>query len=126
MSTRQISFAIQGMREACPKCAVDVEHALTQLDGVVAAQVNYATERATVVYDPIRVLPVTLVNAIRSRGYEVSLVRVALYSDDLLYASSAQTIEKVLGRTEGVISVSVDLATRSVMLEMLPDPSYHG
>ena len=126
MSTRQISFAIQRMREACPKCAVDVEHALTQLDGVVAAQVNYATERATVVYDPIRVLPVTLVNAIRSRGYEVSLVRVALYSDDLLYASSAQTIEKVLGRTEGVISVSVDLATRSVMLEMLPDPSYHG
>jgi P-type Cu+ transporter len=124
VSTRQISFAIQGMREACPKCAVDIEHALTQLDGVVAAQVNYATERATVVYDPLRVLPVTLVNAIRSRGYEVPLVRVALYSDDLLYATSAQTIEKVLGRTEGLISVSVDLATRSVMLEMLPDPSH--
>ncbi len=121
MSTRQISFAIQGMREACPKCAVDIEHALTRLDGVVAAQVNYATERATVVYDPLRVLPVTLVNAIGSRGFQVSLVRIALHSDDLLYASSTQTIEKVLGRTEGVVSVSVDLAPRSVTLEMLPD-----
>ncbi len=121
MSTRQISFAIQGMREACSKCAVDIEHALTQLDGVVAAQVNYATERATVVYDPLRVLPVTLVNAIRSRGYEVPLIRVTLYADDLLYATSAQTIEKVLGRNEGVVLVAVDLATRSVTLEMLPD-----
>ncbi|MDE3087846.1 MAG: cation transporter [Chloroflexota bacterium] len=126
MSTRQISFAIQGMREACPKCAVDIEHALTQLDGVVAAQVNYATERATVVYDPIRVLPATLVNAIRSRGYEVPLVRVTLYADDLLYATSAQTIEKVLGRTEGMVSVSVDFASRSVVLEMLPDPGHLG
>lgn len=126
MSTRQISFAIQGMREACPQCAVDIEHALTQLDGVVAAQVNYATERATVVYDLIRVLPVTLVNAIRSRGYEVSLVRVVLHSDDLLYASSAQTIEKVVGRTEGVVSASVDLAARSVTLEMLPDRGHFG
>ena len=126
MSTRQISFAIQGMREACPKCAVDIERALTQVDGVVATQVNYATERATVVYDPIRVLPVTLVNAIRSRGYEVPLIRVTLYADDLLYATSAQTIEKVLGRTEGVVSVSVDFASRSVMLEMLPDPGHLG
>ncbi len=124
MSTRQISFAIQGMRDACPKCAVDIEHALTQLDGVVAAQVNYATERATVVYDPLRVLPVTLVNAIRSCGFQISLVRMALYSDDLVYATSAQTIEKVLGRTEGVISISVDLGTRTVTLEMLPDSSY--
>jgi len=121
VSTRQISFAILGMRGACPKCAVEIERALTQLDGIVAAQVNYATERATVVYDPTRILPMTLVNAIRSRGYEVPLIRVALYADDLLYASSAQTIEKVLGRTEGVALVAVDLATRSVTLEMLPD-----
>ena len=50
MSTRQISFAIQGMY--CAKCALKVETVLGQLDGIIAAQVNYATERASVVYDP--------------------------------------------------------------------------
>ena len=119
MSTRQIAFAIQGM--FCAKCAVDIERTLTRVDGVVAAQVNYATERATVIYDPARILTMTLINAIRSRGYKVPLVRVALYADDLLYAGSAQTIEKVLGRTYGVMTVSVDLAARSIALELLPD-----
>ena len=119
MSIQQISFVIQGM--FCAQCAVDIERALTRLDGIVAAAVNYATQRATVVYAPTRVLPRDLVNTIRRRGYQVPLVRVVRYADDLLYASSAQTIEKVLGRTEGVVFVSTDLAARSVTLELLPD-----
>ena len=119
MSTRQIAFAIQGM--FCAKCAVDIERALTQLDGVVAAQVNYATERATVTYDPKRVPAVKIVAAIRAIGFDTPLERRTVYSDDLIYAPSAHVVEQVLRQAEGVVEVTVDLMLRQVTLAVFPD-----
>ncbi len=130
MSTQSISFPIRGIREACPKCAVDIERILTQLDGVVAAQVNYATERARVVYDPARVTAMKMVNAIRSIGFDTPLEHQTLHSGDLLYATSARTVEKILQPAPGVVHASVDLAARTLSLELFPeygrtDPPVH-
>jgi Cu+-exporting ATPase len=105
----------------CPKCAVNIERALTRLDGVVAAQVNYATERATVVYDPTRVPAIMIVNALRSMGFDTPLERVTLHADALLYATSAQTLERALGRAEGVVQVSADLGARRLALQVFPE-----
>ncbi|MBA3844738.1 MAG: heavy-metal-associated domain-containing protein, partial [Actinobacteria bacterium] len=41
----------------CASCAARVEQRLNRVDGVTAT-VNYATERASVAYDPAHVLPV--------------------------------------------------------------------
>jgi Cu+-exporting ATPase len=130
VSTESISFPIRGMREACPKCAVEIERVLTQLDGVVAAQVNYATERARVVYDPARVTAPRMVSAIRSIAFDTPLEHQTLCSGDLLYASSARTVEKLLQQAEGVVHVSVDLAARKLALELFSeyghvDPPVH-
>ncbi len=84
VSSHQISFAIRGMREACPKCAQDIERVLTQLDGVVAAQANFASERATVIYDPARVTALKMANAIRSIAYDAPVEHLTLHSDDQL------------------------------------------
>lgn len=119
MNTRQISFPLQGM--FCAKCAVDIEHALTQLDGVVAAQVNYATERAVVLYDPTRVPAVKIVAAIRAIGFDTPLGCLTVYADDLLYAPSARVVERVLQQAEGVAEATVDLARRQVTLAVFPD-----
>jgi Cu+-exporting ATPase len=114
----------------CPKCAVDIERVLTQLDGVVAAQVNYATERARVVYDPARVTALCMVSAIRSIAFDIPLERQTLHSGDLLYASSARTVEKLLQQAQGVVHVSVDLSARRLALELFSeygrtDPPVH-
>lgn len=71
MSTQQISFAIQGM--TCARCAGQIERALTQLDGVIAAQVNYATERATVRYATSRITPAALIRTVIREGFQAQL-----------------------------------------------------
>jgi len=67
MATEQLSLPIAGM--TCASCAARVEKQLNRLDGVEAA-VNYATELATVAYDPIRTAPDDLVAAVESAGYQ--------------------------------------------------------
>jgi Cu+-exporting ATPase len=66
MATEQLSMPIEGM--TCASCAARVEKRLNELDGVEAT-VNYATERATVDYDPAHTAPADLVEAVASAGY---------------------------------------------------------
>lgn len=120
MTTRQISFPIQGMRGACAKCAASIERALAGLDGVAVARVNYAAERANVVYDAARVTPGAVVQAVRGEGFDVPLERVTLYADDLLYATSVHMVERVLTRADGVVQVSADLAARQIAIDAIP------
>ena len=75
MNTQQISFALQGM--FCANCAITIERALTRLDGVVTVRVNYATERATVVFDPARAPVAMIARAVRRAGFDVAIERVA-------------------------------------------------
>ena len=56
----------------CASCANRVERRLNRLDGV-SATVNYATERATVEFDPGAVAPEELVAAVEAAGYEATL-----------------------------------------------------
>jgi P-type Cu+ transporter len=121
MATRQISFAIQGLRGACAKCAVDIERALAQLDGVVAVHVNYATERATVIHDPARTCITALVDALRETGFDTPLQHITLPVRNLLYATSARMVEQALRPIAGVARVSADLATQRVTLDLFPD-----
>ena len=62
----KVELAVTGM--TCGSCAARVEKRLNSLDGV-AASVNYATERATVDYDPAVVGPEQLVAAVEETGY---------------------------------------------------------
>src|SRR5205085_6056338 len=63
----QASFAIEGM--TCASCVARVERKLGRLEGVHAASVNLARERATVEYDPARVTVAQLIGAVEAAGY---------------------------------------------------------
>ena len=65
---QRIIIPIGGMR--CASCAASVERALRGVDGVVDAQVNFGTEKATVAYLASQVEAATLRQAIRESGYE--------------------------------------------------------
>ncbi|MBS1878305.1 MAG: copper-translocating P-type ATPase [Actinobacteria bacterium] len=69
-----IELPIEGM--TCASCASRVERKLNQLDGV-SASVNYATERATVDYDPAAVAPDELLGAVAAAGYSAALPAAA-------------------------------------------------
>jgi Cu+-exporting ATPase len=63
----QAELAIGGM--TCASCVARIERKLSRLDGVQAATVNLATERASVRYDPGRVSPAQLIGAVEAVGY---------------------------------------------------------
>ena len=69
-TTEHVEMPIVGM--TCASCASRIERKLNKLDGVEAT-VNFATERATVDYDPETVDPVELTAAVESVGYEAVL-----------------------------------------------------
>jgi P-type Cu+ transporter len=66
----RLELQIGGM--TCAACAARVEKKLNKLDGV-DANVNYATELATVVYDPAEVELAGLVHAVEAAGYTAGL-----------------------------------------------------
>jgi len=67
---KKLEFGVTGM--SCASCAANVERALKHVEGVRAANVNLATSRATVMFDPRQVDAGRLVRAVRDAGYEVA------------------------------------------------------
>ena len=65
-----IDLQLTGM--TCAACAMRIEKKLNRLDGVTAT-VNYATERATVAFEPTRANTEALITAVQSIGYEAAL-----------------------------------------------------
>ncbi|MDD5093480.1 MAG: heavy metal translocating P-type ATPase [Dehalococcoidia bacterium] len=63
----KVTIPVQGM--TCAACVRRVENALRSLDGVVSANVNFATERATAEFIPSRVTVGDLKRAITDAGY---------------------------------------------------------
>ncbi len=66
-ASESCTLDIGGM--TCASCVRRVEKVLSKLDGVELAEVNLATEAASVVYDPTRVDPDQMAAAIATAGY---------------------------------------------------------
>ena len=68
LATR-VDLPIEGM--TCGACAARIERGLNRIDGVTAASVNLAAERATVVYDPAVTGPPAFSDKVAALGYAV-------------------------------------------------------
>ncbi|HHH36915.1 MAG TPA: copper-translocating P-type ATPase [Gammaproteobacteria bacterium] len=113
----EISFAIEGM--SCAACVRRVERALTRLDGVHRAEVNLATARATVHFDPERVSPGQLVEGVRRAGYEVPVQHAELPVRGMSCAACVRRVERALGRLRGLLDARVNLARERVSVDYL-------
>ena len=87
----KISLPVSGM--TCAACARRVEKALSGTDGVLAANVNLATEKATVEYDSASVGLGELVGAVEGAGYGVVREEEAPVED-----ARAREYERLRGR----------------------------
>ncbi len=68
MAHSTVKISVHGM--TCDNCARSVERKLAATPGVGKASVDLGSASAEVEYDPARVKPETLVQAIRQLGYE--------------------------------------------------------
>lgn len=115
--SNQVSISIQGM--TCAACVRRIEHSLQSLKGVERAAVNFATEKATVDYDPSVLQPDVLVGKIEDLGYEVIGIDGAVPEHfetttvsigGMTCAACVRRVESVLQSVDGVKEAAVNLA----------------
>ncbi|MGZ4395339.1 MAG: cation transporter, partial [Gaiellaceae bacterium] len=75
----KVQLEIEGM--SCASCAARIEKTLNRLEGVEAS-VNYATDEATVSFDPDTVHIDDLLAAVEASGYHASLPADAVPGED--------------------------------------------
>ena len=116
--TKQIILPVQGM--TCASCVAHVERALKQVPGVSEANVNLATERASVQFAPEQAKIHDLVAAVREAGYDVATEKVLLPIGGMTCASCAAHVEQALNKLDGVLGANVNLATERAAVEYIP------
>ncbi|MEZ5997013.1 MAG: cation transporter [Hyphomonadaceae bacterium] len=69
---RTASFTIDNM--TCATCPITVRTAMSRVDGVRSVEVDFATKRAIVSYDPARATPDAIAQASTNAGYPARLL----------------------------------------------------
>ncbi|MGQ9586357.1 MAG: heavy metal translocating P-type ATPase [Anaerolineae bacterium] len=118
MSEKRVTLPIRGM--TCANCALTVERALKRLESVEQAAVNFATEEATLDFDPARLQLGKVVEAVDGVGYGVLTERVELPITGMTCANCALTIERALRKLEGVVRADVNFASERAAVEYIP------
>jgi Cu+-exporting ATPase len=120
----RVDLPIRGM--SCASCAANIQKNLAFLPGVDKANVNFATSRATVLFNPQLVKPREFISTIRKIGYEVGTVTTEIPIEGIVCASCVQKIERALLEIRGVAKAVVNLASGRVRVEYLPSETNLG
>ena len=123
----QAVLALEGM--TCASCAMRIEKGLKKVPGVKDANVNLATEKATVTYDPAQTGLEQMVQKVDAVGYKATPLtlptptpqpvqgepeaeaHIVFDVEGMTCASCAMRIEKGLKKVPGVKDANVNLAT---------------
>jgi P-type Cu+ transporter len=116
---RRLEIPVTGM--TCAACAARVQKGLSRAPGVRGAAVNFATERATVEYDPTSATAAMLVEAVESSGYGARIQEVTLQVAGLEWAVSGEPVERELLALTGVLTAEVNIASGGAHVRFLPD-----
>jgi Cu+-exporting ATPase len=119
MTEKQITLPVTGMH--CANCSGTIERNLKKLEGVAEANVNYATEKATVVFDPAVLNEDAIIDKIEDVGYGVATAKVELPITGMTCANCVATVERTLNKkVPGVVAATVNFATEKATVEYIP------
>jgi len=118
LSEENVTLSITGM--TCAACATRIEKNIAKVPGVQKANVNLATEKASVIYDPAVASVNDVIAKIKKTGYGVQEEKVQLDIIGMTCASCSTRVEKGLKKVEGVTSAAVNLATEKAIIEYIP------
>jgi len=116
MASKKVNLPIKGM--SCSSCAQTIEKNLKKKKGVHSANVNFASEKAYVDFDPQIISSNDLVEAVREAGYDVvaKTEKLTLKIGGMSCASCAQKIEKNLNKKKGVVKAAVNFASQTAIV----------
>ena len=99
---------ITGM--TCGACAARIEKALNRKDGITSANVNFATEKADIHWDPNQLDSQTVAGIITNAGFGLGEDKFSFSIEGMTCSACAARIEKVLQKLPGIIEASVNFA----------------
>ncbi|MCV2357007.1 heavy metal translocating P-type ATPase [Paucibacter sp. B2R-40] len=113
---QSLTIPIAGM--TCASCVKRVEKALLRVPGVSGAEVNLATEAASVSGSAEVTLPL-LRTAVEAAGYSLPEQSLSLQISGMSCASCVNRVERALLKQPGVLSAEVNLATEAASVHAL-------
>lgn len=126
--SEKVHLHISGM--SCAACVRRVEQGLAGLKGVSSAAVNFATQTATVDYDPAEIGMDQMAAKVRDLGYEVvgldtsggpALQKTTVSIGGMTCAACVRRVESTLETIEGTTDAAVNLATGKATVTHRPD-----
>jgi Cu+-exporting ATPase len=120
--TTKASIPITGM--TCTTCALTVEKGLAETPGVEKAAVNFASEKASIEYDPGKTNLTKLAQAVFELGYSVATRKSIYPVGGMTCASCVAQVEDALKDVPGVISVGVNLGSEKATVEYIEGITY--
>ncbi len=115
----RIDLPITGM--SCASCAAKIEKGLASLEGVSEASVNFAAEKATVLFHPSQTNLPQLIKKVENLGYGARVEKVVLPIQGMTCASCVKKVEKALSSAKGVVQAGVNFATERATVEYIPE-----
>lgn len=119
---------IAGMH--CASCALNIERKLNKLNGMKKANVNFATEKATVEYDENALNEAEIPKLIEKLGYKPiagenknlakGMEEVTLDITGMESEHCVSIVDSAIRKLEGVKEVKVNLATQKAVVEYSP------
>jgi Cu+-exporting ATPase len=118
MSEQTVTFGVRGM--TCANCSARVERTLGKTGGVAEANVNLATERASVTFDPNLTDLKTMLARVEKAGYHADEQTIELTVDGLTGRNGTARAEEALKALPGVLQAVAHPATGTVRVRWLP------
>ena len=116
------TIPITGM--TCATCAITIEKGLAETLGVEKATVNFASEKASIEYDPNKVSLSKLAKTVSELGYSVGTKKSIYPVGGMTCASCVAHVEEALKDVPGVISVGVNLGSEKATVEYIEGTTY--
>ncbi|MBW1858923.1 MAG: copper-translocating P-type ATPase [Deltaproteobacteria bacterium] len=128
MASNQVTLNVRGM--TCAACVRRVEQGLESLGGVHTAAVNFATEKATVMYDRAVTDVETITAKVKDLGYDVvdweespgaGLQKTTISVGGMTCAACVRRVESALESVDGAVEAAVNLSTGKATVTHGPD-----
>ncbi len=94
METKQTVLKIGGMH--CAGCVNSIQKYVTKVEGVTRCEVNLASHKAALEFDPSVVSLQAIEKAIHSAGYQVVYEKLAVKIAGITDSGDAQSLQKKL------------------------------
>ena len=120
--TEKARIPITGM--TCTTCAATIEKGLAETPGVQRASVNFASEKASIEYDPASIDLGQIKNAVSQLGYGVATRKSIFPVGGMTCAACVARVEAALSGVPGVVSAAVNLASEKATVEYLEGTSF--